>query len=89
MQKRPGMFLRFKDIYYLETYEHGYFIGKGNTIINYTNEEIIENVANYFFNELDIDYIKLFFFINQSFNKTKSIYCHSIYIINFIIIANF
>ena len=60
MEKRPGMFLRHKDIYYLETYEHGYFIGKGYTITNFTNEEIRENVANYFFNGLDIDYSLLF-----------------------------
>ena len=74
MQKRPGMFLRFKDIYYLETYEHGYFIGKGNTIINYTNEEIIENVANYFFNELDIDYSLLFLSKICDNNKINDIY---------------
>lgn len=74
MKKRPGMFLRYKDIYYLETYEHGYFIGKGYTIINFTNEEIRENVANYFFNELDIDYSLLFLSKICDNNKINDIY---------------
>lgn len=74
MEKRPGMFLRYKDIYYLETYEHGYFIGKGYTIINFTNEEIRENVANYFFNELDIDYSLLFLSKICDNNKINDIY---------------
>lgn len=74
MKKRPGMFLRYKDIYYLETYEHGYFIGKGYTIINFTNEEIRENVANYFFNGLDIDYSLLFLSKICDNNKINDIY---------------
>lgn len=74
MEKRPGMFLMYKDIYYLETYEHGYFIGKGYTITNFTNEEIRENVANYFFNELDIDYSLLFLSKICDNNKINDIY---------------
>ena len=78
MKKRPGMFLRYKDIYYLEAYEYGYFNGMGNTIVNYTNEEIIENVANYFFNELDIDYSLLFLSKICDNNKINDIYRMSI-----------
>jgi len=78
MKKRPGMFIRCKDKYYLEAYEYGYFTGKGCTIINYTNEEIKENVANYFFNAIDIDYSLLFLSKICDNNKINDIYRMSI-----------
>lgn len=59
IKKTYYFFLRSKDIYYLEAFGAGYFTGTYKLIVNYTNEEIKEKVADYFFNELMNEYCLL------------------------------
>lgn len=78
IKKKYGLFLRTKDIYYLEAFGSGYFFGNDNVMVNYTNEKIKEKVADYFFNKLENEYCLLYLSKICNNEKIDDIYQMSI-----------